>query len=108
MLIYRKIGKIISELKQNLDKNDFIVDIRKKNKNRKRKKKKKKKSDNKNEKNNLSQENNDESKKGKKNKNNKKNVLNLNLNCPPRRRASLPEIQIETNNIYQFKTEPNQ
>ena len=41
-LIYRKIGKIISELKQNLDKNDFIVDIRKKNKNRKRKKKRKK------------------------------------------------------------------
>jgi hypothetical protein len=27
----------------------------------------------------------------------------LNLNCPPRRRASLPEIQIETNNITNSK-----
>jgi len=43
-LIYRKIGKIISDIKQKIDDNTFIEDRRKKNKNLIKKNKKKKKS----------------------------------------------------------------
>ncbi len=105
-LIYRNIGKIISDIKQKIDENNLIEDRIKKNKNPKKKKKKSKKN-----KNNIFQENNDESTKGrendniKKNKSNLRNVLNLNLSNPPKRRVSLSENQMETNDITKSKGE---